>query len=597
VIWYFQDTARSKREREAIEQLASQAAWMTPLRLRVDGSLRLIWDIDISTGERTYPVCLRYPNHFPHSPPVVLPRGDSDAWWSSHQYGPGGELCLEYGPDNWHPEITGADMLVSACRLLQAESSGAEQTTVASRHKTTLGQDFRNIFSRFLITRAAFERLAAINDGIVVSGQAVSAVHEESWVNAISSLSLPAGETWLDPEMPEPFRTEGWEREIAVFRWPEAIQLTSVKTPADLRALAAERGMAIPNVSHVLLLQGPNVRVYRLSDEDGGQVYRSVVIMPPPPSPRLATDHATLAERRIGVVGCGSLGSKIAVMLARAGGGRFLLVDDDIMLPDNLVRHDLDWRDVGTHKADSVARRIQLVNPGAICERRRHRLGGQEASGGVEALIESLAECDLIVDATAHPIAFNYLCAAVAINKTALVWAEVFGGGFGGLIARHRPEHEPDPASMRRTIEAWCADQGKPIPRAATDYGGTEEAALIADDADVTVIAAHAARLAIDTLIARTPSAFPNSVYLVGLARHWIFDAPFDTYPIDVGQPTSTDAAPPLDPEDTAAEIARIVQMLADHQNAATLADSGNQTAAAGASPSQDSGDRRAADG
>lgn len=595
MIWYFQDSARSKREREAIERLASQVPWMTPRGLRIDGSLRLIWDIDISTGERTYPVSLRYPNHFPYSPPVVLPRGDSDRW-SSHQYGPGGELCLEYGPDNWHPEITGADMVVSAFRLLQGESPTSEETAVASRHKITLGQYVRNRFSRFVITRAAVELFATLDEGVAVLGKAVGALREESWVTAISSVSLPSGETWIEPEMPEPFRTEGWERDIAGFKWPEDVRLPSAKTPADLRAVTAERGLAIPNVSHVLLFQGSSVHVYGLGDEDG-QVWRPVVIMPPPPSTRLDTDHAVLAERKIGVVGCGSMGSKIAVILARSGAKRFFLVDDDIMLPDNLVRHDLDWREIGTHKADGVARRIQLVNPGAICEKRRHRLGGQESSGSVETLIESLAECDMLIDATANPIAFNYLCAAVAVAKTTLVWAEVFGGGFGGLIARHRPGHEPDPASMRRTIEAWCADQGKPIPRSTTDYGGAEEAALIADDADVTTIAAHAARLAIDTLISRTPSTFPHSVYLVGLAKQWIFDAPFDTYPIDVGQPMTSEASTPANSEERAAEVARIVQLLADHQDAGTFAGSDNQTDTGGTPTSQDSGDRGAADG
>ena len=32
MIWYFEDPARSKREREAIERLASQVSWMTPRR-------------------------------------------------------------------------------------------------------------------------------------------------------------------------------------------------------------------------------------------------------------------------------------------------------------------------------------------------------------------------------------------------------------------------------------------------------------------------------------------------------------------------------------------------------------------------------------
>src|SRR5207249_2421518 len=142
-----------------------------------------------------------------------------------------------------------------------------------------------------------------------------------------------------------------------------------------------------------------------------------------------------------------------------------------------------------------------LANPAASCETRKQRLGGQESSGSIETLIEALADCDLLIDATAEPSVFNYLCAAVAVAKKPLLWAEVFGGGFGGLIARHRPLLEPDPASMRRAIENWCSDQGKPMVRGVTDYGGGAGAPAIADDADVTTIAAHAARLAIDTLL------------------------------------------------------------------------------------------------
>ena len=121
--------------------------------------------------------------------------------------------------------------------------------------------------------------------------------------------------------------------------------------------------------------------------------------------------------------------------------------------------------------------------------------------------------------------------------KKPLLWAEIFGGGFGGLIARHRPLLEPDPASMRRMIENWCAERGMPIERPPIDYGGGPGAQLIADDADVTVIASHAARMGIDMLIPRNPSIFPNSVCMIGLAEGWIFKAPFETYPIDVGPP------------------------------------------------------------
>jgi sulfur-carrier protein adenylyltransferase/sulfurtransferase len=148
-----------------------------------------------------------------------------------------------------------------------------------------------------------------------------------------------------------------------------------------------------------VLVQGAALSAYSLLDDD--RVVELTVIPAQEKAVRRDEGHEVLRERKVSIVGCGLLGSKVAAMIARAGVGRFLLVDDDLLLPDNFVRHDLDWRDVGTHKADSVERRIQLVNPNATCEQRKHRLGGQESSGSIETLIKSLSESDLIVDCTA----------------------------------------------------------------------------------------------------------------------------------------------------------------------------------------------------
>jgi hypothetical protein len=337
----------------------------------------------------------------------------------------------------------------------------------------------------------------------------------------------------------------------------------------EFRAAVAEAGLSLPDSSkHVLIVQESTLHGFYLNDNNDAVTEMSV-IAPEEERARLDQDHANLASRRVAIVSCGSLGSKFATMLARSGVGKFLLVDDDVLCAGNLVRHELDWREIATHKVDSVARKIQLVNPSAACDTRKHRLGGQEASGSIESLIEGLAGCDLIVDCTADPIVFNYLCAAVSFAKKPLLWAEVFGGGIGGLIARHRPQKEPDPPSMRQAIENWCLERGKPIERAAIDYGGTPVAPLIADDADVTVIASHAARMAIDLLIPRDPSAFPNSVYLIGLAKGWIFENPFETYPIEVGAPAAPKAEEAIDPQEAIAELERIFQLLS-RQNAAS---------------------------
>jgi hypothetical protein len=116
------------------------------------------------------------------------------------------------------------------------------------------------------------------------------------------------------------------------------------------------------------------------------------------------------------------------------------------------------------------------------------------------------------------------------------------------------------------------------MDHAANNYGGGQQMPAIADDADVSVIAAHAARMGIDLLIPREPSMFPNSVYMIGLASGWIFERPFETYPIDVGSLLPSDRKEPLDPEEAAAEMARIVQLLAEYRDASSSGTPGEQT-------------------
>lgn len=62
-------------------------------------------------------------------------------------------------------------------------------------------------------------------------------------------------------------------------------------------------------------------------------------------------------------IGCGSVGSNAALTLAKAGVGRFMLVDGDIFGYHNICRHQCGVYDVGRFKADALRERILMVNP------------------------------------------------------------------------------------------------------------------------------------------------------------------------------------------------------------------------------------------
>jgi len=133
------------------------------------------------------------------------------------------------------------------------------------------------------------------------------------------------------------------------------------------------------------------------------------------------------------VVGCGALGSAQAEFLARAGVGRLILADRDILELHNLQSQLLyDEKDVAARlpKAEAAARRLRGVNSSIKIE-------PVVADVNVSNIAELAAPADLILDASDN-FAVRYLIndAAVRAGKP---W--VYGGVLGkdGMVLTVRP--------------------------------------------------------------------------------------------------------------------------------------------------------------
>ena len=76
-------------------------------------------------------------------------------------------------------------------------------------------------------------------------------------------------------------------------------------------------------------------------------------------------ETAVMLNKTAIISGCGSVGSLVALELARAGMGRFLLIDNDTIAYHNLSRHQSGIKDVGKFKVNAVKERIVDINPSA----------------------------------------------------------------------------------------------------------------------------------------------------------------------------------------------------------------------------------------
>lgn len=543
-IWFLTDPARAGAEQQRVAALEDQA-WLVDGHWLLRGG-HLCYDADIVIGDTAYPITLRYPATFPVTPPFVLPRGEHPRW-SEHQYGAGGELCLEHGADNWHSDLTGADLLLSAHRLLSAEHGGDDdlRREVLSRHKVTEGQRLRFRWLRWVQTAPLLEMLAGAIEGSDLSVRLVFA--ENTVVATVSKVTAHDGTEWNDPSVPDERKPTQWLFSKGFLLPGTGLKITdwdSLLAAVAASGLDANR-LLTGDIDVVLTVDDAGPIMFWAWQKDKSVCPFEAVPPQAGDARRLPSQYEQLGRCRVAIVGAGSLGSKVAASLARSGILDFLLVDDDIFRPENVVRNDLDWRSVGDHKVDAVAHRIVNVAPGAKCDLRRARLTGQESSGYIDSVVRALCEADVIVDASASPEVFNLLTMVVKISGKRLVWGEIFAGGIGGLIARHRPGIDPDPQAMRLALLRWCENQEvrpPPVPTAPYEAAG-EAAPLVADDADVSVIAGHVAQLVTD-LIVKEKSDFPYSMYLIGMKPGWVFTQPFETIPLDSGLASDTPAQP-----------------------------------------------------
>jgi hypothetical protein len=568
--WFLDDAGRLAREKAAIELLDTEADWVRGVVWGLSGGLHL--DAVIRARGHDYEITMAYPEVFPAAPPIVKPI-NSDERWSGHQWGAGGSLCLEWGPDNWHPDITGADMLRSAHRLLSAENPLGEgpSLTVPSRHRLSVGQELRGELLRFYAGSDLASYLARLPDRAEGTLKAYFKKQGKNYSCVIRRLHPSGLPEWEDASVPAALYGE--MRELGppagVFYKTrlEAEHIREARKVGGLEALLAEAGLG----AVFLGAAGPHPQgmkerpevVLLVDAEDSphlfmlfadGDALEAAPVLPEAhgPNPRLPEDFAEAAGKAVGIVGLGSVGSKLATTLARSGVRRFVLVDEDVLLPENLARNDLDWRDVGEHKVHATKRRLELIGPGVEVEVVDLHLTGQESNAKVAGALKRLGGCDLIVDATADPGVFNLLSHLTKAYAKHLVWAKVYAGGIGGMVARSRPSFDPAPARMRAAYHEAIADSPEPAPSGDGRYTaeGENGEPLMASDADVTVLAGHAAALALDTMLRPEHSAYPNSMYLVGLKVGWLFTQPLHNVPIstdglteEMDEPADTEAA------------------------------------------------------
>ncbi|MCG5218230.1 ThiF family adenylyltransferase [Streptosporangium sp. KLBMP 9127] len=144
-----------------------------------------------------------------------------------------------------------------------------------------------------------------------------------------------------------------------------------------------------------------------------------------------------LHERAVAILGLGSGGSFIARELAKAGVGRFLLLDHDRLEPGNIVRHECGIGEVGRLKVLAMRDVVRAHNPSAEIVTSTLHVDG-ESREQVLDLVRGIGARLVIcaTDTRESRLLINRMCVNADLT---LILGGVFRRAYGGIVQRVIP--------------------------------------------------------------------------------------------------------------------------------------------------------------
>ncbi len=159
-----------------------------------------------------------------------------------------------------------------------------------------------------------------------------------------------------------------------------------------------------------------------------------------------------MLRKGVVIIGCGSVGSLVALELARAGVGRFFLIDMDILSYHNICRHQCGILDVGKYKTTALQERILQINPTAEIHVSHKRIQGVPL-----AEIEPFCTPDTIMVGCADNREGDYYAAQMLAKPNGMpfisigCWERAFAGEIFYCLPEGMPDYEDFMATMSDT--------------------------------------------------------------------------------------------------------------------------------------------------
>lgn len=429
--------------------------------------LSILFSINVHSF--TYEFIAEYPKYFPHQPIIIYRKTD---FKTGHCY-KNGAMCLKWGNDNWDSDLTIVDLIKNLYDLLFIENPlGNEHQQSESGDSFSLGQKIRYVDSICLVLGK--DTLSYINDCgyIKLSYNKTDENKKIYFIKSIDDKKIIKSKALKNEKEVKYFRTK--------FLWKELICLKprELFNHLNMREIVKKDFIifTIDNYAIFISRQGKKVD------------YIKIIVSEFETDKRLKIDKNIL-NKKILILGLGSIGSRVLMDLARTGFNNFILVDNDIMLPYNTVRHELTERHIGEYKVNALKRMIlDEINSNINIEVSTLNMLGQESTTSTEKFLKMCEDADLIIDCTANDNLLLLVDNVLKDKQIPLISGTVIPGGLGNIVLIRK---KGDVFSMEKILSAYYYFKSTKnmFAEESHDYEATiEETPYVATMSDCSIL-------------------------------------------------------------------------------------------------------------
>lgn len=504
--WYVRCADRFQREKSELEAIGFQ---LDEAEVARSSTIRFLGQARTRDSQK---LCVIYHDGFPSLAPSVLGDGNGPLL-GRHQDPHSRAYCL-FGPEGreWDPKNTGVTAVERAESLINGFPSGGPRLSLNDDPlPEPRSVDFRPDGTKAFLVPPEIAALLPKDRDSASSGKFQFAFEGVSGA-MLTCRAVVLSASFLGQQVlagKAHSRMVGGKAESGVLVFlPSAPPHFFQKT--QLRGILSKAGIAnLPDSRWYALIfpeESQNRQTIRYSwvifEREKQDLLRPVLTSIFRPEERSARipNLAWLREKKVALVGCGALGSKIAANLAASGVERFLLVDHDRMEPQNAIRHEGGVEEFGLPKTEVVVRRIIRLNPEAFGK--VHSLPmmiGAHSFAEGRRFLDDLKGVDILVMAAGNGCLSRFLNEICYDRGICSVHATITNGAWSGEVVRAVPQRTP--CWLCWDAKYW---EHRPIEEPAPSFGiygpGCSQPTFTGTTHEVGMIANLATTMVIDTL-------------------------------------------------------------------------------------------------